>query len=134
MTWHATNVSLMIIIFFFYLSWHFYIIKIWVGMSRQTFLILKKKSLTTSAFFIQRLTTRTILIQNWKVEDQFDTVKRLKTNFDTNAKCWGPNQYLNLFYIFFLMTSISRCIVSNVCYPLEFKYKQLRSEIMYKNI
>ena len=31
-------------------------------------------------FSIQHLTTMTILIQGWKVKDQFDTVERLGTN------------------------------------------------------
>ena len=56
-------------------------------MLHQTFLTLKKKKkpLATSAFSIQHLTVMSILVQGWKVENQFDT----------KAKDWGPKQYLN---------------------------------------
>ena len=68
----------------------FFIIKIWVGIPRHTFLILKKKKknqpLATSAFSIQHLTARTILTQGWKVEDQFDTIERLGTNLTQRPK------------------------------------------------
>ena len=89
-------VSLMIIIFFFFfnLSWYFFVIKIWVGMPYQTFLILKK-SLAMLVFFIQHLITRTILIQGWKVKDQFDT----------EAKGWGPKQSI---YIYILIKRLKK--------------------------
>ena len=41
---------------------------------------IKNKPLVTSAYFIQHVTVKTILTQGWKVEDQFDTVERLRTN------------------------------------------------------
>ena len=73
-------------IFYFNLILYFFIIKIWIGMSRQTFLILKKIPLATLAFSIQHLTAKTILTQVWKVEDQFDTVERLGTNLTQKPK------------------------------------------------
>ncbi len=95
------------ILFYFIISWHFFIIKIWVNIARQTFLKLKIKPLATSAFSIQHLTVRTILTQGWKVEDQFDTRLKgwgpiwhswkVRDQFATKAKGWGPKQYLNLY-------------------------------------
>ena len=44
------------------------------------YFLYQKRPLATSAFSIQHLTARTILTQGWKVNDQFDTVERLRTN------------------------------------------------------
>ena len=44
-----------------------------------------------SAFSIQHLTANTILIQGWKVEDQFDTVERLETNLTQKPKVEDQN-------------------------------------------
>ena len=52
---------------------------------------IKNKSLATSAYFIQHVTVKTILTQGWKVEDQFDTVERLKTNLTQRLKVEDQN-------------------------------------------
>ena len=83
----------MIFIFYLNLSWHlfFFIIKIWVDMPRQIFFKIKNKPLITSAFSIQHLMVRTILTQGWKVEDQFNTIKKLETNLTQMSKVEDQN-------------------------------------------
>ena len=49
------------------------------------------KPLAMSAFSIQHLTANTILTQGWKVEDQFDTVKKLGTNLTQRPKVKDQN-------------------------------------------
>ena len=44
-----------------------------------------------SAFSIQHLTVKTILTQDWKVEDQFDTVEKLRTNLIQKPKVEDQN-------------------------------------------
>ncbi len=44
-----------------------------------------------SVFFIQHLMTMTILTQDWKVEDQFDTIERLQTNLTQRPKVEDQN-------------------------------------------
>ena len=69
------------IFFFFNLSCH---------VASNIFKI-KNKPLITSVFFIQYLTARTILIQGWKVEDQFNTVEKLRTNLTQKLKVEDQN-------------------------------------------
>ena len=52
---------------------------------------IKYKLLATSAFSIQHLTAMTILTQDQKVEDQFDTLKRLGTNLTQRLKVEDQN-------------------------------------------
>ena len=89
-------VSMMIRIFFFYLekknlNWYFFIIKIWVGMPRQIFLILKTTVSHISIFHPTLNGVRNILTRGWKVEDQFDTVERLVTNLTQKPKVEDQN-------------------------------------------
>ena len=44
-----------------------------------------------SVLSIQHLTAKTILTQGWKVEDQFDTIERLKTNLTQKPKIDDQN-------------------------------------------
>ena len=60
-------------------------------MPCHNFLILKKKLLATSVFSIQHLTVRIILTQGLKVEDQFDTIERLRTNLTQGTKVEDQN-------------------------------------------
>ena len=78
--WNETReFDFQIFFFFFYnLNWHFFIL-LKFELACHVFKI-KNKPLVTSVFSIQHLMTMTILIQSWKVEDQFDTVERLWTN------------------------------------------------------
>ena len=52
---------------------------------------IKNKPLATSTFFIQYLTAMTILTEDWKVKDQFDTVERLRTNLTQKLKVEDEN-------------------------------------------
>ncbi len=52
---------------------------------------IKNKQLATSALSIQHLTAMTILTQDWKVEDQFDTVESLGTNLTQRLKVEDQN-------------------------------------------
>ena len=79
---------------------YFFIIKIWFGILRHTFLILKKwtvshvsifhPSLHGKEYFDTRLKGWGPIWHSWKVMDQFDT----------KAKGWGLKRYLNLFFFF----------------------------------
>ena len=51
----------------------------------------KNKPLAMSAFSIQYLRVRIILTHGWKVEDPFDTVKRLGTNLTQRPKIEDQN-------------------------------------------
>jgi hypothetical protein len=63
------------------LSWH----------NTSEFFNIKKNLLAMSVFFIYHLTTRTILTQGSKVEDQFDTIERLGTNLTQRPKVEDQN-------------------------------------------
>ena len=52
---------------------------------------IKNKPLAMLVFSIQHLTTRIILTQYWKIEDQFDTLKMLGTNLTQKPKVEDQN-------------------------------------------
>ncbi len=48
------------------------------------------------------------MTQDWKVEDQFYTVEKVRDQFDIKAKGWGPKRNLNkkIFNIYCTMENI----------------------------
>ena len=111
------------------------IIKIWVGIPRQTFLILKKIINHVSIFhptlngkyhFDTRLKGWGLIRHSWKIRDQFDT----------KAKGWGLKRYLNLNKIAYdqpqtcIINKINQVWIYNLiwCWP-RLMFKIIRSNL-----
>ena len=60
-------------------------------MLGKIFLIFKKKKMVNHVSIFHPTPTKTIWTQGWKVEYQFDTIKRLETNFTQMPKVEDQN-------------------------------------------